>query len=424
MSVEIEESPVESSSGFSLEAALNEAMALHPDGALESMPVTAAAVVPDKVPDAPKPDATKPEAKEDAPKPDPPGRFKALKLEKDRERDEALAALRTEYEAKLAEAASKSVDVESINRSWEEKLSAAEALKAKHEARTAELERRVIEDYETPYSIEVDPEARPVLSKFSKATEVLNAAVNSAATSLGEDAKSVDLIATNRALFGTLIQEMATGMTPDAVHAQSLVTGLAKIGVTVYSDDARAVIRDLKGAVPYLREAAEAQGLLQTIRAKNEPNWTGDQAARHEAYRRAIASAADVPENAAEGDDAVIAGILKGKPELRQQLQAESDRLSSLVVGPKPGRATADAIRATPRALHETAVKAARLPVIVAAYRESEADRAALQARIVELEARVASDNGAVPKPANSGAAPVKGKFDLNQELERIYGKQ
>jgi|GEM_PF-6899808 len=416
----IESNPESSSFGFSLEDALADAMKLHPDGDVESLPVAPAIEKPDETKSAAVPDVIKPEARDDVPK---PGSYKALKLEKDREREEALTALRAEYETKLAEAAGKAVDVASINKSWEDRLSAAEALKSKHEARTAELEQRVIDDYETPYSIEVDPEATPVLSKFSKATEVLNAAVNGAATSLGEDARSVDLIASNRALFGTLIQEMATGMTPDAVHAQSLVTGLAKIGVTVYSDDARAVIRDLKGAVPYLREAAEAQGLLQTIRAKNEPNWTGDQAARHEAYRRAIASAADVPENAAEGDDAVIAGILKGKPELRQQLQAESDRLSSLVVGPKPGRATADAIRATPRALHETAVKAARLPVIVAAYRESEADRAALQARIVELEARVASDNGAVPKPANSGAAPVKGKFDLNQELERIYGK-
>lgn len=416
-----ESNPEPSSSGFSLEDALADAMKLHPDGDVESLPVAPAIERPDETNSALVPDVIKPEARDDAPK---PGSYKALKLEKDREREEALAALRAEYETKLAEAAGKAVDVASINKGWEDRLAAAEALKAKHEARTAELEKRVIDDYETPYSIEVDPEAAPVLSKFSKATDVLNAAVNGAATSLGEDARSVDLIASNRALFGTLIQEMATGMTPDAVHAQSLVTGLAKIGVTVYSDDARAVIRDLKGAVPYLREAAEAQGLLQTIRAKNEPNWTGDQSARHEAYRRAIARAADVPdENAAEGDDAVIAGILKGKPELRQQLQAESDRLSSLVVGPKPGRATADAIRATPRSLHETAVKAARLPVIVAAYRESEADRAALQARIAELEARVASDNGAVPKPANTGAAPVKGKFDLNQELERIYGK-
>ena len=204
-------------------------------------------------------------------------------------------------------------------------------------------------------------------------------------------------------------------------HAQELVKGLAKMGVTVPMEEARAVIRDLKGAVPHLREAAEAQGLLNVIKAKNEPNWTNDQAARHEAYRRAIASAADVPDDAAEGDDAVIAGILKGKPELRQQLQAESDKLSAMVVGPKPGKATADAIRATPRALHETAVKAARLPVMIAAYRESEADRAALKVRIAELETRLASDNGAVPKPANTAAAQVKGKFSLDEELNKIF---
>lgn len=420
MSTETLESPAdtETPSAASFDAAIELAMSSHPDGPLEG--VTPAAVETPPAADV-KPDAIKPDAaKVDDPAPKP-GSFKALKLEKDREREEAVAALKAEYEAKLAEANGKAVDVDAINKGWEEKLSASEALKAAHEAKAAELERRTIEDYETPYSLEVDPEAMPVMARIDKATAVLNMAVNSAATSLGEDQRSVELIASNRMMFAELIGSIAKGMAPDIVHAQTLVDGLRKVGVTVATEEARAVIRDLKGSVPHLREVVEAQQMLATIKAKNEPNWQASQAARYEAYRRAVSGAADVADDATEGDDAVIAGILKGKPELRAELQAEADRLSEMVIGPKPGKATASAIRATPKALHETAVKAARLPVMVKAYRESESALVSARARIAELEARIAKESNTVPGAGTAPPPAVKGKVDFEAGLAALF---
>jgi hypothetical protein len=413
-----------SATAASFDAAIEAAMSAHPDGPMEGAAAAPDAIVADDLKQAAaKPDAiAKPDApaKVDDPAPKP-GSFKALKLEKDREREEAIAALRSEYETKLAEANGKAVDVDAINKGWEEKLSAAEALKAAHEAKAAELERRVIEDYETPYALEVDPEALPVLAKVDKARSVLDMAVNSAATSLGEDQRSVDLIASNRTLFGQVIAAISTGMTPDAIHAQNLVDGLKKVGVTVATEEARAVIRDLKGAVPHLRDVMEAQQMLTAIKTKNEPNWQQTQAARYEAYRRAVSGAADVPDDAVEGDDAVIAGILKGKPELRDRLKAEADRLSAMVIGPKPGSATAAAIRATPKTLHETAVRAARLPVMVVAYRESQSALLAAQARVAELEARIAKDSGTVPNTGTTAPPAVKGKVNFDQRLAEIF---
>lgn len=400
------ETPADSSSSF--DALIEGVMETHPDGPLEGSSTVTPAV------------EVKPDAKVDDPVPKP-GSFKALKIEKDREREEAIAALRTEYEAKLVEANGKAVDVGAINKGWEEKLAAAEALKAAHEAKAVELEKRTIEDYETPYSLEMDPEAMPVLAKVNKARSVLDQVVNSAATSLGEDQRSVDLIAGNRQLFAHVIGALAQGMAPDVVHTQNLVDGLKKAGVTVATEDARMVIRDLKGAVPHLREVVDAQLMLNGIKAKNEPNWQQSQAARYEAYRRAVSGAADVADDAADGDDAVIAGILKGKPELRTKLQAEADRLSALVIGPKPGSATAAAIRAAPKTLHETAVKAARLPVMVEAYRESESARAVLQARVAELEARIAKDSGAVPNTGTTPPPEVEGKVNFDAKLAELY---
>lgn len=421
MSTETLDPPVaEAPSSFAFDAAIEAAMSSHPDGPMEGAAATPAPPVPtpEAKPDTSKPDASKPAIDDPAPK---PGSYKALKLEKDREREEAITALRAEYEAKLTEANGKAVDVTAINKGWEEKLSAAEALKSAHEAKATDLEKRIIDDYETPYSLEVDPEALPVLSKIERARTVLDMAVNSAATSLGEDTRSVELIASNRQLFAQVIGALSNGMTPDIVHAQSLVDGLKKVGVTVATEEARAVIRDLKGAVPHLRDVMEAQSMLTGIKSRNEPNWQQSQAARYEAYRRAVSGAADVADDAVEGDDAVIAGILKGKPELRGRLQAEADRLSAIVIGPKPGTATAAAIRATPKTLHETAVRAARLPVLVEAYREVQAETATLKARVAELEARIAKDSGAVPNTGNMAPPPVKGKMNFAAELAALY---
>lgn len=389
-----------------------------------SPPPAAAPVVPVepppevKPPDDPaKPEDEKPEEKQDPPK----GGFKALKEQMNREREEAIATLRAEYDAKLAEATGKATTLEFTAKTAAEKLEAAEALKAVHEAKALELERREIEDYETPYSLEVDPEAIPVFSVFNDAKTGLDAAVAQAATSLGQDQRSVNAIASNKALFGEIMAEMTHGLTPDAVHADKLVEGMAKIGVTIAHEDARLAVRDLKAVLPNLYRLRDAQMNLQAIKAKNEPNWQQSQAARHEAYRRHITSAAEVADDAAEGDDAVLASILKGKPELREVLRAEADRLSAMVIGPAPGKATAASILATPKALHETALKAARLPVVVAAYRESESKLAARDARIAELEARIAEQTGAVPRPASSGAPPVKGKVDFAAGLEAIF---
>ena len=416
MSTETADSPVaEAPSSFAFDAAIEAAMSSHPDGPMEGAAATPA---PPAAAPEPKPDTSKPAIDDPAPK---PGSYKALKLEKDREREEAIAALRTEYEARLKEANGKAVDVDAINKGWEEKLSAAEALKSAHEAKATDLENRIIDDYETPYSLEVDPEALPVLSKIERARTVLDMAVNSAATSLGEDTRSVELIASNRQLFAQVIGALSTGMTPDSIHAQNLVDGLKKVGVSVATEDARAVIRDLKGAVPHLRDVMEAQQMLTGIKSRNESNWQQTQAARYEAYRRAVSGAADVADDAAEGDDAVIAGILKGKPELRDKLRAEADRLSAMVIGPKPGTATAAAIRATPKTLHETAVKAARLPVMVEAYRESQAETATLKARIAELEARIAKDSNTVPGTANATASPVAGKINFDARLAELF---
>ena len=355
-------------------------------------------------------------------KQDPPAKgFKALREQKDREREEAIAALRAEYETKLAEATGKAVSFESTANSNADKLAAAEALKAAHEKRVQELEQQEIEDYETPYSIEVDPEAIPVLSAFASARAGLDAAVAQAATSLGEDQRSVQAIAGNKALFGQILAEMTHGLVPDAVHAEKLVDGMRAVGVMISHEEARLAVRDLKAVLPNLYRLRDAQQSLQAIKAKNEPNWQSLQAARHEAYRRHITGAAEVADDAVEGDDAVVAGILKAKPELRDILKAEADRLSGMVIGPAPGKATATAIRAAPRALHETALKAARLPVVVAAYREAEAKLAAGAARIAELEARLGEQGGTVPRPAGTGATATKARVDFNAGLAALF---
>jgi hypothetical protein len=71
--------------------------------------------------------------------------------------------------------------------------------------------------------------------------------------------------------------------------------------------------------------------------------------------------------------------------------------------------------------LHETALKAARLPVVVAAYREAEAKLAAGAARIAELEARLGEQGGTVPRPAGTGATAAKARVDFNAGLAALF---
>jgi hypothetical protein len=386
-----------------------------------------AAIPDDSTPAAEPTPAVEPEPKpDDAPPPDkveekPVKGFRALKEAKEREKEEAVAAVRAEYETRLAELTGRAGEVDTVKATYEEKLAAAEALKSAHEARLTELESKIVGEWEIPYSIDVDPEAAPVLGVIHNARTALDTAVDMAASSLAEDQRSVEVIAANKRLFGDVLGAMAQGLVPDVVHAQSLVAGLAKIGVTVGLEEARQAVRDLKPMVGHLRQVHQANQQLANIKAKNEPNWTQQQAARHEAYRREIAGAADVPDEASERDEAIIAGILKGRPELREKLRAESDRLAAIVIGPVPGKATATAIRATPTQLHRTAVTAARLPVVMEAYRERMAELTAAQARIAELEARIGGSNNAVPRPGAATTPPAtKVKVDFNAALAEV----
>ncbi len=380
---------------------------------------------PEQMPDVPatKPDPTEKVPDEHSPKPvevKEPKTFRELKEKKDREREEAVAAVRTEYEAKLAEAIAKAAGFETDAKNQAERLTSTEALKAAHEAKLAELEQRIVGEYEVPYSLEVDPEATPVFAVANDTRQALDAAVAQAATTLGEDARSVELIFQNKMLFAEIMATMMQGLSPDAVHANKLVEGLSKIGVMVPVEEARLAVRELKAAVPQLQKYQMAQQTLARIKEKNEPEWQQTQAARHEAYRRHVLAAADVADDAADGDDATLAGILKARPELRDKLKAEADRLSGMVIGPAPGKATAATVRAAPRVLHETALKAARLPVALDAYRTAVAENAALTARIAELEARVANQNAAVPKPGGSPSS-AGGKVDFNAALAKIF---
>ena len=361
-----------------------------------------------------------PEKPDDIDEPDDgkPGRFKSFKAQKEAE----LESLRADYETRLAEITGKATEHETKAKSAQDQLTQLESLKAAHEAKLAELEKQIVEDYETPYSLDVDPEAAPHFGVFEESRSQLDAAVASVATSLGEDVRSVNLIISNKQLFGQLMVEMSKGLEPDVVHAEKLVAGLAKAGVTVSREDARLAVRDLKSALPTLMRLASAQRNLQTIEAKNKPNWQQQQAARHEAYRRQVKGYADVAENA-DGDDAVIAGVLKGRPELKERLNQEADKISSMIIGPAPGKATADTVRATPKTLHETAVKAARLPVMIAAYQDARTENETLKQRVAELEARIAGDSGSVPRSnsagGNTGPAKAKG-FDA--AMDEIFG--
>lgn len=349
-----------------------------------------------------------------------PGSFAALKVQKDKEREDALSSLRAEYEAKLAEVSGKVVDVDGINKNWQEKLTAAESLKIAHETKLTELEQKIVADYETPYNIGIDPEAQSMIASMNRAKNSLDAAVNQAATSLGEDQRSVTIISQHKTLFAKTMAAMMEGLLPDSVHAQNLASGLVAAGVTVAMEDARAVIRDLKNSLPKLLEYVDATESLKAIKAHNEPAWGMQQAARHEAYRQQLRGAADVADDATEGDEGTMAGILRSRPELRDQLKSESDKLSAMVVGPAPGRATASSIRATPSMLHSTAIKAARLPVALEAYRETSAKLTAAQARIGELEARLGEENGSVPRPAGGSTEGTGKGFSFEAEMAKI----
>lgn len=339
-----------------------------------------------------------------------PGSFKALKQEKDAEREAEVARVRQEYDEKIAGIMAQATEHETTAKTFKERAEQAETLREAHAARLAELEKQAVADYETPYSLQVDPEAMPHLAAFEDARAIMDAAVKNVATGLAEDSKGVSLIASNKAIFGQLMVGMLQGDNPDVVHAQSLVAEMSKIGVVVAPDEARQAIRELKGALPALSKLANTQRALTDIEARNRPQWTQQQAARHEAYRRTLTSAADVSDDASEGDDAVLAGILKGKPELRAKLNAEADRLSALVIGPAPGKATVESIRAAPKHLHETAIKAARLPVVLSAYQQVLGERAEMETRIKDLEDRLAKQSGSVPRQQGTGTPPPPGK--------------
>ena len=348
--------------------------------------------------------------------------FRALKDQKDKEREDALEAQRKDYDTRLAEVTGKATTHETTARTLQERLEAAEALKAAHEAKANDLERKIVGDYETPYSLQVDPEALPVQAAIRKSTQSLDAAVAQAASGLHDDPAAVHAINASKGLFANLMLAMTQGLSPDAVHANTLVEGLAKLNINVANEDARATIRQLKASLPHFATLVESQGTLKEIAERNRPNWERDQAARHEAYRRELIAGADVPDDATEGDDALLAGLLKAQPDLRAVLKAEMEKLSGVALGPVPGKATAAAVRAAPRQLHETAVRAARVPVLAQAVRQYQANEATLNARIADLEARIANQSGAVPKPGGNPLPGASGsKVDFSEALSRLF---
>jgi len=389
---------------YSDDPPLETELAVDPPPAKEDAPPVEA----DKKPDDEAPPA------EPSPK---PGSFKALKLEKERE----MAETKAKYEADLAEANERAARFETEAKTHAEKVGSAEALRLAHEKELTELQQKIVAEYETPYSLEYDPDAQKPLADLRESEKMLDHAVRQAATSLGSNQQAANAIFQNKKLFAGVLGSMAQGLTPDVEHADYLVTELGKMGVAVSAEDARDAVRGLKTAVPQLGRYQDITQYLKNLQAKNEPEWTNQQAARHEAYRREVLKHADVADDAAEGDDATMAAILKANPERRTKLQAEADRLSAQIIGPAPGKATAAAVRAAPQVLHQNAVKAARLPVALEAYRETSAENATLKARVAELEARIGKESGGIPKPAGT-VTPVKATLsgkNLDDELKR-----
>lgn len=395
----------------------------HP-GPANSDPVPSRAAEPEPEPpdNAPVPDA--PPA--DAPAGEEPskykkGTYKYLKEQFERQNEK----LKGDYDVRLKELEQKAGGYESTSKEYQAKLDAAEALKNKHEQTVKELEENIVGQWETPYSVDVDPEAGPVLRRLESAREKLNFALSSAVSGMHDDPGKVELMYNQHAaLFGSVMSAMAQNPRyPVSAHAQHLISELAKNGINVEYSAAMDAVKTLQRHVPDLQDVGNTQQVLDDIKSKNEPNWQKDQSARAEAYRRSLTGLADVPEDAEGGDDEVFARVLKSDPELKAMLKTESDRVSAEITGPMPGRADARAVREAPRKLHQNAMRAARLPVAMEALRRAAKTETDLRTRITDLETRINDDGASVPRGTTTPPAPSSTSGDsrpLRQRLDEI----